>query len=168
MEFFNYLFSFNLALNRLSEFQQYFHLKEKMPALHPSSLLFLFRFPGELEDEWKRYRSFEWPFETTNIDYSLEEHRLSTMDYRWRAKVKALKKKYSLLIFTISPLPYRRIVHNHSFSTKLKQKSETSSITWTCDHLDNAQQLLHGLEKLKAAKDIKISSWSGTKSQNVR
>ncbi|CAF1463484.1 unnamed protein product, partial [Rotaria sordida] len=155
------------TLNHLAEFQKYFQLKEKMPALHPSSLQFLLRFPGELEYEWKIHRSFEWPFETININYYLEEHCLSAYDYLWRAKVRALEKKYSLLIFTTSPLPYRRIVHNHFFSSKLKQQSQTSSITWTCDQIDNAQQLLDSLAKLKTAKEIVIPRWLGTESQNA-
>ncbi|CAF3939479.1 unnamed protein product, partial [Rotaria sp. Silwood1] len=52
-----------------------------MPVLHPSSLRFLFRFPGELEYQWHKHRNFEWPFEINNIDYCLEEQRLRYLTY---------------------------------------------------------------------------------------
>ena len=135
-----------------------------MPALHPSSLQFLLRFSGELEYQWKRNRNFEWPFGATNIDYCLEEHRLSFFDYR-RSKLLPPKKKYSLLIFTYSALPYHRTVHNHSFTMKLNQESTTSSIKWTCDHINNSAQLLETLSKFENTKKLEISDWGGTELQ---
>ncbi|CAF4619939.1 unnamed protein product, partial [Rotaria sp. Silwood2] len=136
-----------------------------MPALQPSSFKFLLRFPGEFEYEWKRNRNYAWPFETINIDYCLEEHRLSYFKY-WRARLEPPIPKYSLLISTISTLPYRRTVHNHSFAMKLKQTSQTSSILWTCNQIDNSQQIFDSLTKLKTTKTLDISDWKGTHSQN--
>jgi hypothetical protein len=137
-----------------------------MPTLHPSSLRFLFRFPGELEYEWNRHCNFGWPFDINSINYCLEEHRLSCVTY-YRSKVLSLPKKYSLLIFTRSPLPYHRIVHNHSFAMKLKQTSSTSSIKWTCDHINNSEEIFDALSKFKMTKELEISNWTGTKLQNV-
>ncbi|CAF1115126.1 unnamed protein product [Adineta steineri] len=155
------------TLNHLNQFQQYFQSKTNMPALQPSSFKFLLRFPGEFEYEWKRNRNYEWPFETTNIDYCLEEYRLSFFQY-WRARLEPPIPKYSLLIFTISALSYRRTVHNHSFAMKLKQTSQASSILWTCNQIDNSQQIFDSLVKLKTTKTLAIIDWKGTRSQNVR
>ncbi|CAF1071153.1 unnamed protein product [Adineta steineri] len=74
------------TLNHLNQFQQYFQSKTNMPALQPSSFKFLLRFPSEFEYEWKINRNYEWPFETTNIDYCLEEYRLSFLQY-WRERL---------------------------------------------------------------------------------
>ncbi|CAF1021171.1 unnamed protein product [Adineta steineri] len=138
-----------------------------MPALQPSSFEFLLRFPGEFEYEWKRNRNYEWPFGTTNIDYCLEEYRLSFLQY-WRERLEPPIPKYSLFIFTISALSYRRTVHNHSFAMKLKQTSQASSILWTCNQIDNSQQIFDSLAKLKTTKTLAIIDWKGTRSQNVR
>jgi hypothetical protein len=112
-------------------------------------------------------RNFEWPFESTNVDYCLEELRLDYFQY-WRARKQAPTKKYSLLIFTVSALPYHRTVHNHSFEMKLKQTSGKSSITWTCNQIDHFQDIFDSVGKLKATKKLKITNWMGTNSQNVR
>jgi hypothetical protein len=134
-----------------------------MPSLRLSSLRFLLRLPGELEYD---YRNFEWPYETINIDYCLEEHCLTFLDYK-RSKPLPPKKKYSLLIFTRSALPCRRSVHNHSFTMKLKQKSSTSSIKWTCDHINNFEQIRDTLLNFKTTKELEIITWTGTELQNV-
>jgi hypothetical protein len=131
-----------------------------------SFLRFLFRFPGELEYDWKEHRYLEWPFEADNIDYCLEEHCLSAFDY-WRSKPLPPQKKYSLLVFTRSALPYYRSVHNYSFEMKLQQKVSTSSIEWTCDHIENFEQILDTLAKYKTTKALKINTWIGTNLQNV-
>ena len=137
-----------------------------MPALRPSSLQFLFRFPGELEYEWYRHQNFEWPLQANNIDFALEEESLSPVTY-YRSRVLSPTKRYSLLIFTRSPLPYHRTVHNHSFVMKLKQTSSTSSIKWTCDHIRNAEEIFNGLSKFKMTKQLTIANWKGTRLQNV-
>ncbi len=157
----------NLALNRLIDFQKYFQSKKNMPVLRSSSLRFLLRFPGELEYQWHQHRNFEWPFEAINIDYCLEEQRLHCLTY-YRSKLLSLPKKYSLLIFTRSPLPYHRNIHNHSFAMKLKQEPSTSSIKWTCDHIKSSEEIFDVLSKFKTTKKLTISRWSGTNLQNVR
>ncbi|CAF3854305.1 unnamed protein product [Rotaria sp. Silwood1] len=129
------------TLNRLNEFQKYFETKKNLPALRPSSLRFLLRFPGELESKWNKYRYLQWPLDVVNIDHCLEEHRLSEVAY-YRSRTLSLPKKYSLLIFTRSSLPFHRIIHNYSAVMALKQ---TSSIEWTCDYLDNSEQIFEVL-----------------------
>lgn len=157
------MFFLNLALNRLNDFQKYFHIKQNLPALRPSSFRFLLRFPGKLENEWKKSRCLQWPFDTDNIDYCLEERRLSTFAY-YRSRTLSLPKKYSLLIFTRSSLPFHRVIHNYSTTMTLKQ---TSSIEWTADYLDNSQQIFDVLSKFGTIKKLKIEKWFGTKFQNV-
>jgi hypothetical protein len=157
------IFYLNLALNRLIDFEKYFQSKKNLPVLRPSSL----RFPGELEYQWHKHCSFEWPFEANNIDYCLEEQRLYCLTY-YRSKLLSPLKKYSLLIFTRSPLPYHRIIHNHSFSMKLKQEPSTSSIKWTCDHIKREEEIFDVLSKFKTTKKLTIDRWSGTNLQNVR
>jgi hypothetical protein len=137
-----------------------------MPALHSSSLRFLLRFPGKLKYDWEKRRNFEWPFDADNIDYCLEEHQSSYLEYR-DSKPLAPVKKYSLLIFTRSALPYRRTVHNHSFTMKLKQEASTSSIKWTCDHIDNSEQLRDTLSKFQKTKKLEVTKFTGTETQNV-
>ncbi|CAF3941139.1 unnamed protein product [Rotaria sp. Silwood1] len=137
-----------------------------MPVLRPSSLRFLLRFPGELEYQWHKHRNFEWPFEANNIDYCLEEERLHCLTY-YHSKLLSPPKKYSLLIFTCSPLPYHRIIHNHSFAMKLKQESSTSSIKWTCDHIKSSEEIFDVLSNFKTTKKLKIGCWSGTNLQNA-
>ncbi|CAF0890764.1 unnamed protein product [Adineta steineri] len=129
------------TLNRLSEFQKYFETKTNLPGLRPSSFRFLLRFPGELESKWNTYRYLQWPLDVVNIDHCLEEHRLSTTAY-YRSRALSLPKKYSLLIFTRSSLPSHRIIHNYSAAVTLKQ---TSSIKWTCDYIDNSEQVFEVL-----------------------
>jgi hypothetical protein len=126
-----------------------------MPALHSSSFQFLFRFPGELEYEWNRHHNFEWPFDDNNIDYCLEEERLSYINY-YRSKLLSPPKKYSLLIFTRSSLSYHRTVHNYSFTMQLKQKSSTSSIDWSCDHINNSKEIFDNLIKFKTTKNCAL------------
>lgn len=159
---------FNLALNRLNEFQKYFETKKNLPALRPSSFRFLLRFPGELESQWNKYRYLQWPLDVVNIDHCLEEHRLSVVAYH-RSRTLSLPKEYSLLIFTRSSLPFHRIIHNYSASMtlKLKQTSSTSSIEWTCDYFDNSEQIFEVLSKFGTIKKLKIGSWTGTKLQKV-
>ncbi|CAF3858132.1 unnamed protein product, partial [Rotaria sordida] len=137
------------TLNRLNEFQKYFETKKNLPALRPSSFRFLLRFPGKLESKWNKYRYLQWPLDVVNIDHCLEEHRLSVVTY-YRSRTLSLPKKYSLLIFTRSSLPFHRIIHNYSAAITLKQ---TSSIEWTCDYLDNSEQIFE-----IAAKSIIFSS----------
>ncbi len=157
---------FNLALNRLNEFQKYFETKKNLPALRSSSFRFLLRFPGELESQWKKYRYLQWPLDVVNIDHCLEEHRLSAFAY-YRSRTLSLPKKYSLLIFTRSSLPFHRIIHNYSAAMTLKQTSSTSSLEWTSDYLDNSEQIFEVLSKFGTIKKLKIDTWSGTKLQNV-
>ncbi|CAF3999389.1 unnamed protein product [Rotaria sp. Silwood1] len=151
------------TLNRLNEFQKYFETKKNLPALRPSSLRFLLRFPGELESKWNKYRYLQWPLDVVNIDHCLEEHRLSEVAY-YRSRTLSLPKKYSLLIFTRSSLPFHRIIHNYSAVMALKQ---TSSIEWTCDYLDNSEQIFEVLSKFGTIKKLKIGTWFGTKLQNI-
>jgi hypothetical protein len=114
-----------------------------------------------LECQWKRTRNFEWPFEASNVDYCLEELRLECIKYLFAGK-KLLTKKYSLLIFTTSALPYHRKIHNHSFMTTLKQKSYTSTISWTCNQVESVQQICDSLAKLKSIKKLNMHTWTGT------
>ncbi|CAF4198862.1 unnamed protein product [Rotaria sp. Silwood2] len=158
--------SLKLTLNRLNEFQKYFETKKNLPALHPSSFRFLLRFPGELESKWNKYRYLQWPLDVVNIDHCREEHRLSVVAY-YRSETLSLPKKYSLLIFTRSSLPFHRIIHNYSAAMTLKQTSSTSSIEWTCDYLDNSEQIFEVLSKFGTIKKLKIETWFGTKLQNI-
>jgi len=50
---------------------------------------------------------------------------------------------------------------------KLKQKSSTSSIDWSCDHINNSEEIFDTLTKFTATKELNIVGWSGTKRQNV-
>ncbi|CAF2123836.1 unnamed protein product [Rotaria magnacalcarata] len=134
-----------------------------MPGLHPSSLRFLLRFPGELVYQWEKNRSFEWPFENTNIDYCLDEISLSYGVY-WHSQLQTPEKKYSLIIFTRSTLNYHRTVHNYSFAMNIKQ---TSSMKWTCNYLDNSQQIFDSLTQFITAKELEINDWIGTSLQNA-
>ncbi|CAF1036735.1 unnamed protein product [Rotaria magnacalcarata] len=154
------------TFNRLIDFQKYFQSKKNMPVLRPSCLRFLLRFPGELECQWHRHCNFEWPFEANNIDYCLEEQRLHCLTY-YRSKLPSLPKKYSFLIFTRSPLPYHRIIHNHSIAMKLKQEPSTSSIQWTCDHIKSSEEIFNVLSKFKTTKKLSIGRWGGTNLQNA-
>ncbi|CAF3079705.1 unnamed protein product [Rotaria socialis] len=150
------------TLNYLNDFQQYFKLKKNMPGLHPSSLRFLLRFPGELVYQWEKNRSFEWPFENTNIDYCLDEISLPWKVY-CHSQLQTPEKKYSLIIFTRSTLNYHRTVHNYSFAMNIKQ---TSSIKWTCNYRDNSQQIFDSLTQFITTKELEIDDWMGTSLQN--
>ncbi len=157
------LFDFTLlALRRLATFEQYFQSKKKTFILR-----FLLRFPGECESDWEKHRHLQWPFDTNNIDYCLEEHRLHDLNYR-RCTSLSPKKIFSLLVFTRSPLPYRRTVHNHSFTMRLQQQSPISSIKWTCDFMENFEQIRNTLSKFQTTKKLEINTWGGTVAQNVR
>jgi len=160
------LFFENLALNRLNDFQKYFESKKNLPALRPSSFRFLLRFPGELENEWNKYHYSQWPLDVVNIDHCLEEQRLSAVKY-YCSPALSIPKKYSLLIFTRASLPFHRKIHNYSIAMKLKQTPSTSSIEWTCDYLDNSEQIFEVLSKFGTIKKLRFGTWSGTKLQKV-
>ena len=159
---------FCLALDRLADFQKHFEFKNNVPSLRPSSLRFLFRFPGELEYEWNQCQNLQWPLDANNIDYCVEELRLPAVKYD-RSKLRSLPKEHYLLIFTRSSLLYHRTVHNHSFSMKLKQQPSTSSIIWGCDHLNSHEELVNSLSKFTTTtRKLTITNWSGTTLENVR
>ena len=155
------LFFFILALHRLGLFQQQIRSNKFSALRSPSSLQFLFRFPGECKSEWEQNRNFEYPFESNNIDYCLDKHRRYCYHY-WKNDSNE-KMFSSLLIFTPAlQLTYRK-VHNHSFSTL-----KSTSIEWTCDHIHNSEQIFNSLIKFHTVKNLTINSeWIGTKMQSV-
>ncbi|CAF1238388.1 unnamed protein product [Adineta steineri] len=159
------VFDVENALNRLNDFQKYFQSKKNLPTLRLSSFRFLLRFPGELEDEWNKYYYSQWSLNGVNIDHCLEEQCLCTMKYDY-SQTLSIPKKYSLLIFTRSSLPFHRKIHNYSTAMKLKQTPSTSSIEWTCDYFDNSEQVFEVLSKFGTIKKLTFGTWAGTKLQN--
>ncbi|CAF0910062.1 unnamed protein product [Adineta steineri] len=154
------------TLNRLNDFQKYFQSKKNLPTLRSSSFRFLLRFPGELEDEWNKYYYSQWSLNGVNIDHCLEEQCLCTMKYDY-SQTLSIPKKYSLLIFSRSSLPFHRKIHNYSTAMKPKQTPSTSSIEWTCDSFDNSEQIFEVLSKFGTIKKLKFGTWTGTRLQNV-
>lgn len=130
-----------------------------------SSVEFLFRFPSELEVEWKNNRNYESPFELSNIDSCFEEEDLNLS---WLEREKLLRKnKYWFLIFTRSVVLTHRNVHNHSFEMKPKQKQSTSSVFWTWNSLGKSEDVLNALSKFKTTKELVLSHRSATRVECV-
>jgi hypothetical protein len=148
------LYYFLAALDHVGKFQELCG-PTQLPAL--KNLHFSFCFPKELECEW-RISLFgcnkEWPFD--NVDCYIDESWISTdggVDFITKTMFIVYKCPIDVL------LQHKRSLHNHRFATHASVpiiRNRRRSIEWTCDKIDEPDQLVKTLQVIASDRVDKL------------
>lgn len=148
------MFFFLVALDHVGKFQE---LCCSMQLLSLKKLHFSLCFPKELEHAW-RISSFgcngEWPFNNLNC----------YIDQSWTFTDRGLNRiAETFFIVYRCPisvlLQHKRTVHNHHFASHASVPIRTTrqrSIEWTCDQIDEPDQLVNTLRTIASSHIDKL------------
>jgi hypothetical protein len=141
-----YIFLIILALDHVDQFHELCYSMKLFLLKH---FYFSFRFPEEIENVWHSnlfINNNKWPFD--NIGYFKDESFVFTgHGIRYIQKVFFIIYKHPIDIL----LKYKRTLHNHCFATHTSHsnmKNQSNSIQWTCNRIDQSDQILKTLKTI--------------------